>query len=73
MDHLSQLGCSLKIQFMGWTLVSKMRFRNLGWNLGICIFNMHPQVILMSGILSPYFEKRWNGIYDIKEQLQSVS
>lgn len=51
MDHLSQLGCSLKIQFMGWTLVSKMRFRNLGWNLGICIFNMHPQVILMSGIL----------------------
>ena len=73
MGHLSQLVFSLKIQFMGWTSVCRVRFRNLGLGLGIYIFNKHPQVTLMSGILSQYFEKHCNGIYNIKEQLQSVS
>lgn len=73
MRHLSQLGFSLKIQLMGCTSVSRVKFRNLGWGLGIYIFNKHPQVTLMSGILSQYFEKHCNGIYNIKEQLHSVS
>lgn len=62
---MNQLGCSLEIQFVGWTPVSGIRFRNLGWGLRICVFNKHPQVIMMPVIPLPYFEKHWNGGYDI--------